>query len=128
MNENENGLVLKDEKGFFEKIGNYLKPEIKDISEDTRKEFEAQLLKASETETELSNKIAELEKNENSETLKEKETEIETLKNEVSELTNKLAGKVAEKTEPKVDNDKLNIGDLSEREKSWQNDAKKMNY
>lgn len=127
MNENETGLVLKDEKGFFEKIGNYFKPEIKDISDKTKKEFETKLLEASEKETELNNKIEELEKN--SVDLTEKNNEIETLKNEVADLNTKLAAKVADKSEPKNETDKLDIGELTEEQKAWNKEASKvLNY
>ncbi len=117
MNENETGIVLKDEKSFFEKIGNYFTPEIKDISEESKKEFEAQLLKASDEITELKANIVEFETSENSETLKNKETEIETLKNEVKDLNTKLAASVANSSELKNKEDKEDTAELSEKDK-----------
>jgi len=126
MSENETGLVLKDEKGFFDKIGNYFKPEIKDISDDTKKEYDNKLLKASETETELKAKIAEFEKNDNAEEITAKTKEIETLKSEVSELNTKLAAYANKGIEPKSKDDKLGTGEMTEEEKAWNNEALNM--
>lgn len=126
MSEDLNGLVLKDEKGFFEKIGNYFKPEIKDISDDTKKEYEEKLLKASENENELKNKIVELEKNVNTDELTEKNNVIDQLNTKISDLETKLAAYASTSIEPANDKDKLEIGKLTKDEEAWRNEAKKL--
>lgn len=123
MADEQTGLVLKDAKGFFEKLRNQFKPEIKDISEDTKKEYDDKLLKASDEITTLKAKITDFEKLDNAKELAAKNNEIETLKNEVSDLNLKLAGNV--KVEPTNKDDKLKVGDMTKKEKAWHKEALK---
>ncbi len=134
--------VSEDEKGALEKFLSKFKSEIKDISEETKTSYEDQLTEKDEKIAELENTVTELNSNiedygvekGNLETdiNDSKDTNIllgvenEDLKTEVQELKTKLTKKDVKPTNVDNDDDKLEIGDLSDEEKAWLNEAKKM--
>ncbi len=127
--------VPADEKGFFDKLVNHFKPEVKDISEETKAEYNNKLNTANEKikelEAELSEYKAKVETLENEKidlnasklelenTLVEKEEANKSLLIDKEEVKTKLTKKVIESSNVEVVDDKLKIGELSEEEAAW---------
>ena len=96
MENTEKGLVIENEKGFFEKLANSFKPEIKDISEATKEEFQNKIKEGLDIENSLKLEISELKETiENSASLI---SDLDKLKLENAELKNKLTMEVVEPT------------------------------
>ncbi|RLD25857.1 MAG: hypothetical protein DRI75_12710 [Bacteroidetes bacterium] len=126
--------ISEDEKGFFDKLGSYFKPEVKDISDETKIEFEAKVSEQENLITELKTENEALKSE-----LKEKDTVIgesntinEIQIEEVKRLTEindgiktELTKKVAESSKIEVEDDKLEIGKLSEEDAAWANETAK---
>jgi protease-4 len=131
-----------DEKSFFEKLGSYFKPEIKDISEETKQEYESKLGGYEKQVAELQEKLDSV--NSENEKLKSEVEEIQGIVDKTKELNSdydskikdleakneelnqKLTIKIAETSQAKTDADTLEIGEVSEDEKAWLKEAEKM--
>ena len=141
-NENEVKEVQVEEKSLLDQIKSAITPKLKDISEDTRKEFEQKIAdleaKNSELEatistlnTDIENYGVEKERIDN-EANEAKDAEViallnvEEARNEVVELKTKLTKKVITHEDVKSDDDKLEIGELSAEEEAWLSEAEKM--
>lgn len=131
--------IPEDEKGFFEKLVSLVKPEVKDISEDTKAEYEKNLSDSAHELSELKSKLEELDienkslkskvdekDNEisgNASAIESHVSEIDDLKGENEELKTKLTKNVASTEKIEVEDDKLEIGKLSEEEAAWVKEA-----
>lgn len=124
--------ISEDEKGFFDKLVSYIKPEIKDISEDTKAEFEDKITENAIVIENLNDVVKELTtKNEALEAEKLEATKLidisvienKEIKTELSDLKVKLTKEVIKLTSIESEDDKLEIGDMSDEEKSWIKDA-----
>ena len=126
MENTENkGLHIADEKSFLERISNVFKPEIKDISEATKAEYENKIKDGLDAENSLKLEISELKETiENNASII---SEIEKLKTENESLKAKLTKEVA--TPVKVDNvqDSEESTQLTDTEKSLVNDFNNLN-
>lgn len=137
--------ITEDEKGFFDKLGSYFKPEIKDISDEVKAEYETRIKNLEAENAELKSNIesyglekekieldveeakeSEIKALESIETIKE---DSENLKTEIVDLKTELTKKVATSSEVVNAQDKLEIGELSDDEKLWVAELNKMkNY
>lgn len=145
--EKEEGKVIEvniseDEKSLFDKFLSYVKPEIKDISKETKAEYETKISDLKAENAELKNNIEaygiEKEKTEadidsakanESKAVDDLElikTKHEGLKTENSELKTQLTKSVAVSTQVINADDKLEMGKLSAEDEAWINTAKKM--
>jgi protease-4 len=134
--------VSEDEKGLLGKIKAAIKPEIKDISEETKTDYENQLSEKDKKITELENTVTELNTNiedygvekgkleKDFDNVKDVETalteENETFKMEIASLKSELIKKADTSTKVTNDEDKLEIGDMSDDEKAWLKEVEKM--
>jgi len=118
MEDEKKGLVIENETSFFDKLANKFKPEIKDISEETKTVYQNQISDLKAENDNLKTNIQDFAT---------KETEIENsvislkAENEVLKLKNSELQKLAEKevatpAETKNNEDKLESGKLSEKE------------
>lgn len=133
---------LITDKGFMDKLKEMIKPEVKDISEETKTNFETQLAEKDEKIAELENTITELNTNiedygiekgkieDELTTSKDQNDlillEVEKYKTEIAEFKTKVTENVAKTTLVESDEDKLEIGKISAEEQAWLNEAKKM--
>lgn len=150
MNKNINVMAEKDEKtvkvsedkSLVDKILAAVKPEIKDISEESKAEYEEKIASGLNRITELESENSELKGNiESYGTEKEKienelkiavdngdiaKIESSNLSQEIDSLKSKLTENVAKASIVENDEDKLEIGKLSEEEASWAKDVSNM--
>ena len=126
MENNENkGIHIADEKSFLEKISNVFKPEIKDVSEATKEEFENKIKEGLDIENSLKLEISELK--ETIENSANQLSALEKLKEENAELKNKLTKEVAEPTKSENEQDIEGELKLSETDQSLVKDFNKLN-
>ena len=134
MADNTDGMVIEDEKSFFDKLKNMVKPEVKDISDETRTEFENKLKEATDKEviatienTELKNKVSEFDAKETelNGAISNLTTENDTYKAKIEALETELAQSKAEATVVNNDQD-VNGKEISEEDQGWIDTAKKM--
>lgn len=144
MSEKKEGVEMtipEDQKGFFDKLMAVIKPEVKDISEDTKAEYEKKLSDSADSLSELQSKLEELDNEYKS--LKSKldardleineiklanegyATEIQNLESTNQDLKTQLTKNVAATSKVEVVDDKLEIGKLSEEEAAWVKEANK---
>lgn len=140
---NEKELVEeKDEKGFIDKVIAAVKPDIKDISDETKAEYEKKITDLEAENVELNSKIETLNSNvENYGIEKEKiDAELNLAKDaevianvqnekaleEINTLKTELTKKVAVSTQIESEDDNLEIGKLSSEEQEWHDAAKNM--
>ena len=127
--------VTADEQGFLDKLLNKLKPEVKDISGETKAEYdtkiatlesekanlEAELVGLKEEKEALAIDKAKVEESEATKTLL-----TENLNAELNDLKVELTKKVAENVKIESDEDKLEIGKLSAEDAAWVKEATAM--
>lgn len=145
--ENKDGKIVEvniseDEKSLFDKFLSYVKRESKDISKETKAEYDTKVSDLEAENAELKNNIEaysiEKEKTEaDIDAAKANESkavgdlelvkaEHENLKTENSEIKTQLTKNVAVSTQVVNADDKLEMGKVSEEEKGWMDAAKKM--
>ena len=117
MENTENkGLHIADEKTFLEKLSNVFKPEIKDISEATKEDFENKIKEGLEIENSLKLEISELK--ETIENSANQLADLEKLQKENADLKAKLTKEVAQPTKSENVQDTDGELKLSETEKA----------
>lgn len=135
-------VKTEDNKNLVDKVISALKPEVKDISEDTKADYETRLIESKTKIEDLEKTISELktaaenygvekvamekEINDLKDATDLNSIEMQAKKDELDALKSKLSEKAAEPTLVENDEDKLEIGKLSEEEAAWLKEAEKM--
>lgn len=132
--EKKEGILIENEKGFFEKIANHFKPEIKDISAETKTTFENKIaiLEAKQVELAAQNKAFEAEKLNAEKTILDLEAKnaaavakISELEKDNAKIKDQLTKEVATPTIEKNKEDKIETAGGDNRETRWANSIKR---
>ena len=125
MENTGNTNLTADDRNWFEKLVNKTKPEVKDISDEIKTDFENQITGLNSEKTTLENSLSEVtaKNTELTNSIKVLNNEKEAQKIKITDLEAKIAKEVAKPTSMEKEEDALEGAELTDSEKSWLKDA-----